>query len=102
LPQSDTEAYLWARKAADKGLPKAEYAVGYFTEVGIGTPKDERDALIWFRKAATHGDKRAIQRLKGQTRGEERYGPGGTLSKELNKKDRKGGTSPNDDNCVIS
>lgn len=33
LPQSDTEAYLWARKAADMGLAKAEYAVGYFTEV---------------------------------------------------------------------
>jgi len=38
LPQSDTEAYLWAKKAADGGLAKAMYAVGYFTEVGIGTP----------------------------------------------------------------
>ncbi|KAJ3077133.1 hypothetical protein HK102_005284, partial [Quaeritorhiza haematococci] len=34
LRQSDTEAYLWARKAADKGLAKAEYAVGYYTENG--------------------------------------------------------------------
>ena len=33
LPQSDTEAYLWAKKAAEMGLAKAEYAVGYFTEV---------------------------------------------------------------------
>jgi TPR repeat protein len=33
LPQSDTEAYLWARKSAEMGLAKAEYAVGYFTEV---------------------------------------------------------------------
>lgn len=33
LPQSDTEAYLWARKAANMSLAKAEYAVGYFTEV---------------------------------------------------------------------
>jgi len=38
LPQSDTEAFLWAQKAADLGLPKAMYAVGYFLEVGIGTP----------------------------------------------------------------
>ena len=37
LPQSDTEAYLWAQKAAEAGLPKAMYAVGYFLEVGIGT-----------------------------------------------------------------
>lgn len=36
----------------------------YFTEVGIGTIKDERDAIQWFRKAAEHGDKRAITRLR--------------------------------------
>lgn len=35
LPQSDTEAYLWARKAAEMELAKAEYAVGYFTEVRL-------------------------------------------------------------------
>lgn len=92
LPQSDTEAYLWARKAADLELAKAEYAVGYFTEVrfsfdfveveifgltmaprsrfshslqsGIGTHKDAREALDWFRKAAGHGDKRAMDRLR--------------------------------------
>jgi len=28
LKQSDSESYLWARKAANKGLAKAEYAVG--------------------------------------------------------------------------
>jgi TPR repeat protein len=33
LPQSDTEAYLWAKKAADQNLAKAQYALGYFTEV---------------------------------------------------------------------
>jgi TPR repeat protein len=33
LPQSDVEAYLWAKKAAEMGLAKAQYAVGYFTEV---------------------------------------------------------------------
>ncbi|KAG0253567.1 hypothetical protein DFQ27_007335, partial [Actinomortierella ambigua] len=32
LKQSDTEAYLWARRAADKGLARAEYAVGYYSE----------------------------------------------------------------------
>jgi uncharacterized protein len=36
LPQSDTEAFLWGKKAADAGLVKAMYAVGYFLEVGIG------------------------------------------------------------------
>ncbi|KAG9303662.1 hypothetical protein G9A89_018559 [Geosiphon pyriformis] len=65
LPQSDVEAYLWAKRAAEQGLAKAEYAVGYFTEVGIGTKKDQLDANVWYRRAAEHGDKRAQQRLKG-------------------------------------
>ncbi|GAA5935938.1 tetratricopeptide repeat protein [Sporobolomyces koalae] len=64
LPQSDTEAYLWAKKSAELGFAKAEYACGYFTESGIGTYKDSREALEWFQKAASHGDKRALDRLR--------------------------------------
>ncbi|CDS00380.1 hypothetical protein [Sporisorium scitamineum] len=63
LPQSDTEAYLWAKKAAEQGLAKAEYAVGYFTEMGIGTVKDLAEARAWYKRAADHGDKRANQRV---------------------------------------
>lgn len=71
LPQSDTEAYLWARKAADAGLAKAMYAVGYFLEVGIGTPPDLPEAMSYFKKAAELGDKRAQQRLKGPPIGQQ-------------------------------
>lgn len=52
LQQSDTEAYLWARKAAMAGLAKAEYAMGYFTEVGIGVPANLEDAKRWYWRAA--------------------------------------------------
>jgi TPR repeat protein len=52
LQQSDTEAYLWARKAAMAGLAKAEYAMGYFTEVGIGAPADLEGAKRWYWRAA--------------------------------------------------
>jgi TPR repeat protein len=52
LQQSDTEAYLWARKAAMAGLAKAEYAMGYFTEVGIGAPANLEDAKRWYWRAA--------------------------------------------------
>lgn len=52
LQQSDTEAYLWARKAAMAGLAKAEYAMGYFTEVGIGTLANLEDAKRWYWRAA--------------------------------------------------
>lgn len=52
LQQSDTEAYLWARKAAMAGLAKAEYAMGYFTEVGIGSQANLEDAKRWYWRAA--------------------------------------------------
>lgn len=52
LLQSDTEAYLWARKAAQAGLAKAEYAMGYFTEVGIGVPANLEDAKRWYWRSA--------------------------------------------------
>lgn len=52
LQQSDTEAYLWARKAAMAGLAKAEYAMGYFTEVGIGVQADLEGAKRWYWRAA--------------------------------------------------
>lgn len=52
LGQSDTEAYLWARRAANKGLPKAEYAVGYYSEVGIGVKQDGEEAKRWYLRAA--------------------------------------------------
>ena len=52
LQQSDTEAYLWARKAASGGLAKAEYAMGYFCETGIGTSVDGEESKRWYYRAA--------------------------------------------------
>jgi TPR repeat protein len=63
LKQSDSEAYLWARRAATKGIPKAEYAVGYYSEVGIGVAADIEEAKRWYMRAAAQGNKRAMMRL---------------------------------------
>lgn len=52
LQPNNTEAYLWARKAATAGLAKAEYAMGYFTEEGIGVPENLEDAKRWYWRAA--------------------------------------------------
>ena len=55
LQQSDQEAYLWARKAAMAGLAKAEYAMGYFTETGIGMAGGVgslEEAKRWYYRAA--------------------------------------------------
>jgi TPR repeat protein len=51
LPQSDTEAFLWAKRAADAGLAKAQYAVGYFYETGVGAPANQSEyvySLLFF------------------------------------------------------
>ncbi|GAA5802768.1 hypothetical protein HPULCUR_008243 [Helicostylum pulchrum] len=64
LPPSDEQAYAWALCAAQSGLPRAEYAIGYFTEMGIGILKNDPEAMKWYEKAAQHGEKRAIQRLQ--------------------------------------
>ncbi|PGG98439.1 hypothetical protein AJ79_08880 [Helicocarpus griseus UAMH5409] len=69
LQQSDTEAYLWARKAAMAGLAKAEYAMGYFTEVGIGVPANLEDAKRWYWKASSQNFMKARERLEDLRRG---------------------------------
>ena len=41
---------MWARKAAEAGLVKAMYAIGYFLEVGIGTEPNMQECVsIYFR-----------------------------------------------------
>lgn len=63
LKQSDAEAYLWARRAANKGLADAEYAVGYYTEQEIGVRADLEIAKRWYMRAAAQGNSRAMARL---------------------------------------
>ena len=63
LEKDENEAYEWARKAAESGLAKAQYAVGYFSEMGIGCRRDILDANVWYVKAAQAGDERASHRL---------------------------------------
>ena len=63
LEKDENEAYQWALKAAEQGLAKAEYAVGYFSESGLGCRVDTLAANHWFSMAAQHGDERAIHRM---------------------------------------
>ncbi|MCJ1477570.1 hypothetical protein MMC13_006243 [Lambiella insularis] len=63
LEKDENEAYEWAVKAAEIGLPKAEYAVGYFTEMGIGCRRDPLEANVWYVRAADQGDERAKHRI---------------------------------------
>ncbi|KAJ3394596.1 hypothetical protein HDU84_007770 [Entophlyctis sp. JEL0112] len=96
LKQSDTEAYLWARKAADKGLAKAEYAVGYYSEHGVGVKSDVEEARKWYMRAAAQNNKRAVQRLK-----ELKGFSGAAQEKGRSGNWRKDGANANDKDCTI-
>ncbi|KAJ2893130.1 uncharacterized protein MKZ38_008998 [Zalerion maritima] len=63
LDKDEEEAYEWARRSAELGHVKAQYAVGYFTEMGIGCRRDILEANVWYVKAADAGDERAKHRL---------------------------------------
>ncbi|KAI1433744.1 HCP-like protein [Xylaria sp. CBS 124048] len=64
LEKDEEEAYEWARRSAELDFVKAQYTVGYFTEMGIGCRRDILEANVWYVKAADAGDERAKQRLQ--------------------------------------
>ena len=51
-------AYTFARKAAQKGLPSAMFALGYYAEVGIGQrgKKDLDEARMWYARVCATND----------------------------------------------
>ncbi|KAJ6571659.1 hypothetical protein B0H19DRAFT_1219035 [Mycena capillaripes] len=57
-------ARTFAAKAAAKGLPSGEFAMGYYNEVGIGGGLDLGEARGWYGKAAAHGNTDAGERLR--------------------------------------
>ncbi|TFK37925.1 hypothetical protein BDQ12DRAFT_684353 [Crucibulum laeve] len=56
-------ARTFAEKAARRGLPSAEFAMGYYFEVGVGGGKDVREAVRWYTLARDHGNTDAAERL---------------------------------------
>lgn len=49
-----------------KDHAKAQYAIGYFCEMGIGCVKNMEKAMRWYKLAANLGDERALQRIGGR------------------------------------
>ncbi|CAG8521832.1 437_t:CDS:2 [Diversispora eburnea] len=78
--RNESLAFEYAEIAALKGLPAAEFAMGYFHEVGIHVPVNETIANEWYQKAAAHGNKDAIERLS----------KGGKISRQDYEKDKLG------------
>ncbi|KAH8166957.1 hypothetical protein CIB48_g1260 [Xylaria polymorpha] len=97
LQQSDTEAYLWARKAAQAGLAKAEYAMGYFTEVGIGVPANLEDAKRWYWRAAAQNFPKARERLEDL----KRSGRNAPRQRERITRSKIGGKQQQEGDCTV-
>lgn len=69
-------------------FPKAEYAVGYFTETGIGCRRDPLEANVWYVRAADHGDERAKHRIAA-IRAAASGGGNNTASMKLSSSEKK-------------
>lgn len=76
--KNDELAFKFAQRAAQNGFPTAEFALGYFYEVGIFVPVDIKEARSWYSKAAASGNKDATNRIDSISR-----------SKTLSKKDHE-------------
>ncbi|KAF2466009.1 uncharacterized protein BDR25DRAFT_82037 [Lindgomyces ingoldianus] len=96
LEQSDTEAYLWARKAAcaEPPLPKALFAMGYFTEVGIGCPRSLEEAKRWYGRAAAYKFPKAQERLEELKRG-------GVKVQKNRERLSRSNQKQHEENCVV-
>ncbi|TQS37146.1 hypothetical protein Golomagni_02390 [Golovinomyces magnicellulatus] len=56
-------AFLHAQRAAITQLPMAEFAMGYFYEIGMYVISDLHESENWYQKAAEHGNVDAIGRI---------------------------------------
>lgn len=64
LRKSETEAFLWAQRAADRGFGRAFFCLGHFYEYGIGVTAAPDRAKHWFAKALEQKHPKAAGRLK--------------------------------------
>jgi TPR repeat protein len=56
IPENDTEAVKWYRKAADQGAAYAQFNLGNSYDNGEGVPESNIRAYVWWSMAKTQGD----------------------------------------------
>lgn len=64
FPKNEELAYQYAQRAAAAGLATAEFAMGYFNEIGMHIPVNIDKALEWYEKASRNGNKDADARIE--------------------------------------
>lgn len=57
-------AFTYAKRAAGAKNATAEFAMGYFYEIGIYVTADLRESEAWYQKAAAHGNTDALGRIE--------------------------------------
>jgi TPR repeat protein len=72
-------AYQYAQRAAIAGLATAEFAMGYFNEIGMHIPVNIDKAIEWYEKAEKNGNKDASTRIESIS----------TMHRTLSKKDHE-------------
>ena len=75
---SEEVAFTYAQRAAVGGMATAQFAMGYFYEVGIYVPVNFKEAKEWYARAATSGNQDATSRIDSISR-----------SKTLSRKDHE-------------
>jgi TPR repeat protein len=63
VPENDSEAVKWWRKAADQGYVKAQHNLAYMYATGAGVPENSISAYVWFSMAKTQGETNAANNL---------------------------------------
>jgi uncharacterized protein len=53
VAQDDAEAAKWISRAADQGLPLAQFVLGGMYVLGQGVPEDAVRAYVWLSLSAT-------------------------------------------------
>ncbi|QDS77884.1 hypothetical protein FKW77_000449 [Venturia effusa] len=65
FPKNEELAFEYALRAAQSGLATAQFALGYFNEIGMYVPVNLEKATEWYERAARNGNQDAIGRLEG-------------------------------------
>ena len=76
VPEDDSEAVKWYRKAAEHGLAEAQHYLGLMYVKGIGVPGNDSEAVKWYRKAAEQGHAKSQLQLGVM------YGSGAGISQD--------------------
>lgn len=95
FPANDQLAFNYAAMAAEKQFPKAQYAMGYYYEVGISVPADMDKAMEYYKLAADNGNKEAAKRLREKSAVHDKLGHKNSIRKI------KQGRRSKDQSCIV-